>query len=427
MAEAGEKIFEYRLQHRLGEGPFGEVWEAVDPEGRPVCCKLLKTEVAADPGAEASFARVEAAVRVHAQIDHPYVARAIAAPSDPERRRFAVISERSPGRSLARLDVSHAAQDGEAWAELCRLLFFFEELGEALYWVHRAGLVHGNLKPSNVIVQRGDFGLVPRLVDLSWSAFGVEASSESTYISPEQFAGRVPTAASDQWSYGTLITRMLTSKRPDRSFGAVPERLIDALQRCRAREPQARFPSMRQAVDEVRAARSALERGEAVAHRQTTRSDARRAHEPPVPEARSLTIDTGDVEDERGPKRPKGSGSPSPEESREATPTVPFVPLPPASVPSPPPAPSTAARPWDVDPAELDFRPKPGRWLLLAAAAVLVGVGAALWLAPIPEDESVDANVIPPTRHDGGPGDAGPRPDGRGGSGNPASAGGRGR
>jgi len=418
----GEKTFGYRLDAELGAGPFGRVFEATDPEGRAVCLKLLKAEFASQPDAAASFERVRAAVRVHAQIDHPYVARALRALADPERGAYAVVSERSPGRPLGRIDVSHAAQDGEQPTELARLLFLFEELGEALHWVHHAGLVHGNLKPSNVVVQRGDFGLVPRLVDLSWSALGVSASAESHYISPEQFAGRVPTAASDQWSYGTVLTRMLTSKRPDRSFGAVPDRLVDALQRCRARELSARFPSMREAVDEVRAVRSALERAANPARR-PTRSEAGRAHEPPVPAARSLTLDTGDVEEG------EGSTARSSERSRDVEraqdPTLPAVPVrteapsaPSSDAPSaspgdaprapggspaggarPPPPAATgsapASRPWDVDVEAHDFKPKTGRWLLMGAAAILVGVGAALWWAPIPEAVE-DAGPGPP-------------------------------
>lgn len=369
-------VARHRLQADLGSGPFGRVWEAVDPEGRAVSLKLLLPELAERADAPVAFQRVVDAVEAHRSIEHPYVARALRVVLEPEAGWYGLVSERSPGRSLARLDVSHAAQDGDERAELSRLIFFFEELGEALHWIHRAGLVHGNVKPTNVVVQRGDFGLVPRVLDLSWSALGVAATPDSVYISPEQFAGRVPTAASDQWSYGTVITRMLTSKRPDRSFGAVPDRLVDVLARCRARDVGGRFPSMREAIDELRAARAELERPPPASGRAPGRGSG---YEPPVPEARALTHDTGDVDED-----PPASGSPSTSASASAS-----------ERPSPAGARPVVDRPWDEDVEAYDFRPRTARWLILALAAVLVGVGAALFLTPIPDD---DEAATPPGR-----------------------------
>lgn len=386
MANPKNMVAGHQLRDELGSGPFGRVWEAIDPDGRPVVLKLLLPELAERADAPDVFRRVVDAVEVHRRIDHPYIARAIRVIVQPEAACFGVVSERSPGRPLSMLDVSHAAQDGEERAELSRLLFLFEELGEALHWIHRAGLVHGNVKPTNVIFQRGDFGLVPRVLDLSWSALGVAATPDSVYISPEQFAGRVPVAASDQWSFGTLITRMLTSKRPDRSFGAVPDRLVDVLARCRAREVHERFPSMREAVDELRAARAELERPRGAPRPQRSSGAASRRYEPPVPEARSLATDTGDVDEPKaaasGPaSAPADSGRPRPVEARA-----------PRSAAAPEPAPS---RPWDVDVDAYDFRPRTARWLILAAAAVLLGVGAALLLTPIPEDDDPPVDPVP--------------------------------
>ncbi len=290
---SGDDILGYELKRRLGDGPFGEVWEA-DREGRAFRIKLLRPEIAALGDAADFFAPVHEAVSAHARIDHPYVSTPVRTLEDRFQQVYGVVSELRPGRPLELLDVSRAAQDGEDASELVRLLFLCEELGEGLHWIHHSGFVHGNLRASNVIVQRGEYGLVPLILDLSWSVLGVSASGGTPAISPEQFAGHVPTGVSDQWSFGTLVTRLLTSKRSDRSFGDVPAELVDTLARCRARDPRHRYPSMRDVVDDLRAVRSTLERDRSV-YRRLAASEPGRTLEPPVPEARVLTADLGEA------------------------------------------------------------------------------------------------------------------------------------
>jgi len=396
VTEEGTKVAGFQLESELGSGPFGRVWTALDPEGAAVVVKLLRPELTARADLVESFRWVQAAVQLHGRIEHPYVARGLGVIMVPEAGHYGVVSERSPGRSLARLAVSRAAQDGDDRVELARLLFLFEELGEGLFWIHRAGMVHGNLKPTNVIVQRGDFGLVPRIVDLSWSALGIAATADGASVAPEQFAGQAPTAASDQWAYGTLITRLLTSKRDDRSFGAVPDRLVDVLARCRGRTPAERFGSMREAIDQLRMARAELERREEVQKSRFREGSALRRPEPPVPSARTLTHDSDDVPlespaaDRAGPRSDRepvdappskagGARTPPRAEARavEGRPAT-VTPRAPAAAPDAP----TPDRPWDVQVDDYDFRPKsPLRLVgILMLVALVAAVGALLWV-----------------------------------------------
>src|SRR6185437_11483349 len=95
---------------------------------------------------------------------------------------------------------------------------FFQQLCGALSYAHSLGVVHGNLKPSNVFLHEGkhillgDFGLLwdVRALDASWSGSGVEAFE---YLAPEVFAGQI-TQAGDIYSLGASLFHSLTGHTP---------------------------------------------------------------------------------------------------------------------------------------------------------------------------------------------------------------------
>ena len=283
MVRPGVQLAGYVLRNEVGRGPFGTSWLA-DAGGTHVRLKILNRDFAARPEGSGAIHRLAAAVQVHQALHHDHLVRAFGLLSAPDRGAYGVASEWTEGFSISELQVTDAAKDAEDPTELARLLFLFEELGDALGWLHARGLVHGNLKPTNVLVQRGDFGPVPKLLDLTWSAIGVAALPGSV-ISPEQYAGQVPGAASDQWAFGALMTGRLM--RSDGRLGRLPGALADALSRMNAPHPGERFPSMKEAVAELRAVRSGLERARILRTGRARPEDSRVAA-PPVPEARRM-------------------------------------------------------------------------------------------------------------------------------------------
>jgi len=281
------------LRTPLGEGPFGLSWQAVDGSDEPVVLKLLRPGFAERPEGKAAFERLKRASRAHQRVQHPYVASVLKLVEDPSQRALGAASRCHEGFPLHQLEVSTAARRGDEPSELSRLLFFFEELGDVLQWLHERQVVHGNLKPSNVLVQRGDFGIIPKVLDLSWSAIGVAASAENVFISPEQFAGQVPSRASDQWAFGLLLAHTIGSE--DLEYGGAPRRLVETIQRMSARQPSQRFSSMKEAVDGLREARAELERARVLSRSARFRVQSE-GQEPPVPGSRSLGEgDSGDI------------------------------------------------------------------------------------------------------------------------------------
>lgn len=293
----GRQIGGYEIRAILGRGPFGVSMEALDSAGQPVLLKLFHPEFAERAEGKAAFDRLKRAVRAHQKVQHPYVASVSDFVDEPEQRAVGAVCSLHEGFPLEQLEVSTAARRGDDPSELSRLLFFFEELGDALHWLHERRIVHGNLKSGNVLVQRGDFGIIPKILDLSWSSMGVAASAGNIFISPEQFAGQVPTKASDQWAFGMLIARSVGDE--DMDVGGAPRLLVEILERMRQRQAGHRFASMKEAVDGLRAVRSDLERARVLSRSARFRQESE--GQLPVPSARALGDgESGDLVESSG-------------------------------------------------------------------------------------------------------------------------------
>ncbi|MFE1409813.1 serine/threonine-protein kinase [Streptomyces sp. NPDC058746] len=241
----------YELLERLDEGGMGEVLLGRSPSGRRVAVKLVRAEVAADPGFRARFRReVDAARAVPAIWTAPVV------DCDPDAERPWVASQYIDAPDLARL----VGRDGPL---ALPALLLGSQPAEAPGYVHRAGLVHRDLEPGNALM--ADDG--PRLID-----FGIAKAIEPTpgvttltgnhvigtpgFMSPEQVTGRVVGPPSDVFSlagvllfaatgtapfgHGTIETLLyrVVSEEPD--LGGCPRELRTLLGECLAKNPAAR-------------------------------------------------------------------------------------------------------------------------------------------------------------------------------------------
>ncbi|HEX6419674.1 MAG TPA: serine/threonine-protein kinase [Acidimicrobiales bacterium] len=198
------RVGPYRLVERLGRGGMGEVWLAEDPTGaaggapRRVALKLLDPGLLDDPAARARFAREVAAAR---RVRGACVAALLDADVAAEQPWLA--SAYVAGPTLA----EHVDRHGVLADAPLRALG--EALADALVAMHRAGVVHRDLTPRNVVL--GPDG--PRVVDFGIAA--IEGAPPITqagswvgtpaWMAPERAAAAPDTPASDVWSWGAVM------------------------------------------------------------------------------------------------------------------------------------------------------------------------------------------------------------------------------
>lgn len=199
----------YTVAGRLGEGGQGTVFLAYDAGGERVALKMLHARFGADPKARTRFVReVEAARRVGGFC----TARVLAADLDGDVPY--VVSEFIEGPSLREFVLRNGPQDGAALERLA--------IGTltALVAVHRAGIVHRDFKPGNVLLSLEgprvvDFGIA-RILDAT-STLTSQAVGTPAFMAPEQLDGRPVTPATDLFAWGATMAYAGTGRSP---FGA---------------------------------------------------------------------------------------------------------------------------------------------------------------------------------------------------------------
>ena len=194
----------YRLVTRLGAGGMSEVWAADDLElGRRVALKLLARD--ADP------ARFEREAQAVAALAHPNICRLY--DYGEEGGRPFMVLEFLDGGTLERRLVPGEPYPLDETDRLAR------ELAAGLAHAHARGLVHRDLKPANVlfdddgVAKIADFGIA-RLVGSGTLTETGTLLGTAAYISPEQAQGLPATTASDVYSYGVILYRLLAGRLP---------------------------------------------------------------------------------------------------------------------------------------------------------------------------------------------------------------------
>ena len=141
-----------------------------------------------------AFENLAQTLTQYGRLAHPNLASVIASARRSEDGLFGLATEYFEGRNL---DVypfrAHGAQSiVDTPAAFGAVLGVIEQLGNTLMWLHTAGAMHGNVKPSNVLVLPGDGKLQVKLVDFIWSRAGLSRYSEyqQTFKPPELLQGR---------------------------------------------------------------------------------------------------------------------------------------------------------------------------------------------------------------------------------------------
>jgi serine/threonine protein kinase len=207
--QAGDppQIGPYLLLGRLGAGGMGQVFLGRSPGGRLVAVKVIRAELAGDPGFRARFAREVAAAR---KVSGVFTAAVVDA--DPAAPLPWLVTGFVTGPSLAEAVGEHGA------LPVATVLALTAGLAEGLGAVHAAGVVHRDLKPSNVLLAADgprviDFG-ISRAVDATQvTRTGVVIGSPA-FMSPEQVEGGAVGPASDVFSLGAVLVFAATGEGP---------------------------------------------------------------------------------------------------------------------------------------------------------------------------------------------------------------------
>ncbi|MFE5291187.1 serine/threonine-protein kinase [Isoptericola sp. NPDC056618] len=243
----------------------GESDEAADETGdeTPLLVKVLHPHLVDDEAARASLAREVAASDL---MDHPGVSKVLDTGEDEVAGATVpwLLMRRLPGTPLSEL----AARDGLPWPEALTVV---AGLLEGLAAVHEAGLVHRDVGPRNVVVDRHDDGsMTVGLLDLGLTApgggdgDGEHVAGSASYMSPEQAQGRPLDGRSDLYSVGALAYFALTGHppyerarpgdvllahvgapvpAPSARRAAVPSAVDRFVARAMAKSPARRFPT----------------------------------------------------------------------------------------------------------------------------------------------------------------------------------------
>ena len=221
----------YQLHERVGEGGMAQVYRAEDTIlGRTVAIKLLKddAEVLAAP------VRAHREVGALARLNHPSLVTLLEANLAADGSRYLVM-EYVDGPTLSRL-----LRDGPlSTSEVTQLA---GQLASGLGAVHAAGLVHRDVKPSNILlppallpevsfaVKLADFGLA-QLADATSVTTPGMVLGTAAYLAPEQVRGEGSCPASDIYSLGLVLLEALTGKRAfshTSGIGEVIVRLVES-------------------------------------------------------------------------------------------------------------------------------------------------------------------------------------------------------
>ncbi|WCN13609.1 protein kinase [Marinomonas mediterranea] len=209
----------YELLHKIGEGGFGVVYKAVYKRtGQPVAIKFLHISQEKDTGQQArQLARFERESNIVSQLSHAHIVRLLDKGVMDDTTVFSVF-EFVEGTSLSDHIKQHGALSiNETYDIMLQVL-------DAIVYAHSQGIIHRDVKPSNIMLNHSGAKLHAKLLDFGISTLTLgqqpedyraititqESLGTPTYCSPEQLRGELTTFSTDLYMWGLVFIECLT-------------------------------------------------------------------------------------------------------------------------------------------------------------------------------------------------------------------------
>jgi len=259
------QVGRYEILEIIGTGANGKVARAHDPMiGRQVAIKLFPKELASG----AARQRFIQEARVVGQLSHPSIITLHDMGIDEATQTPYLVMEFLEGQPLDRILEKGSLPFPKACA-------YAAEVASALGVAHRKGVIHGDVKPANMLIT--DDGRV-KLMDFGMARLASRDSGSTpllgtpAYWCPEQIVGKPQDARSDLFSLGVVLYEMVTGKRPFDSDSlqgicgrvlsstplppshanpSVPAGFDQVVARCLAKDPAARYAMAEALVEEL--------------------------------------------------------------------------------------------------------------------------------------------------------------------------------
>ena len=203
----GRPLRGYQLLDQIGEGAFGAVYRALQPQvGREVAIKIIHPRLANNPD---YIRRFEQEAQLVARLEHPCIVPLYDYWREPDGAFLAMRFLRG-GNLRDALAAGPLAPD--------RVIRVIDQVALALAVAHRQGVVHRDVRPANILFDEegnaylSDFGIAKDVA----TAGSLDAVSTGlvSYISPEEIAGRPVTPAADLYSLGLVLFEILAARHP---------------------------------------------------------------------------------------------------------------------------------------------------------------------------------------------------------------------
>ncbi len=227
MSTMPRQLGKYQLQQPLGRGTAGEVWKGTDLQlRRDVALKLIHTDLQSDPHFLTHFLEQGPAITAlhHANLVQVHEVNIIRSPQGNETTAY-LDMDYIEGQTLA--EYLHFTSHRGIFPPIEQIIYLFTSLGVAIDYAHQNGIVHGNIKPGNILLHSRDTSNFiagePMLADTGLGQLlgGATLVGTPQYMSPEQARGEPANNRSDVYALGVLLYECCTGIQPFRDGSSV--------------------------------------------------------------------------------------------------------------------------------------------------------------------------------------------------------------